>query len=363
MASKEKKQNNFLAKKIVIGGTGLTQISIFAKHLSVMLKSGLTISEALMIVYESSQGKFRRIVRGVLHSVQSGNSLADSLKQYPRVFSSYISSTINAGEAAGTLDDDLENIALQLKKERELIAKIKGAMIYPTVILVAAFCLGLAITFLVLPKITPLFEGLKMELPLTTRGLIWFSHFVQESGLYLVIFVCFFIFIFIWFIKQNFAKPLTHFILLNTPLLSRIIKNANLSRIFRTLGSLLKSGLNIDEAFKITYESVDNIYFRRALQYSHQRIKKGSKLSNSLSHFKQLFPLMSIKMFNVGEKSGKLEETLFYLADFYEEEVDNSTKALSTAVEPLLLIFIGLVVGFLALSIITPIYNITGGVR
>jgi type II secretory pathway component PulF len=347
---------------ISIGSVSLVEKAIFAKHLSVMAKSGMTISDSLIIIYSSAKGKFKRILKGIVKSVQSGNSLSESFLRYPKVFDGLFVSAVRAGESSGTLEENFKNLAEQLEKEKDLTSKIKGALLYPVIVLIAAFFLGLAMTFLVLPKITPLFEGLRMELPFTTRALISFSHFVQSNTQALIIGILAIIILLAWLVKRPFAKPITHALLLRAPIAKDISKNTNLSRFCRTMGTLLKNGLNVDEAIETTARTMNNYYYRSSLLKVSQRIAGGTKISENLKSYENLYPLMVTSMVKVGEESGGLEETLLYLADFYELEVENATKSLTTAIEPLLLLFIGLVVGFLALSIITPIYSITSGI-
>jgi len=364
MTSKVKKQkNSALEMNISIGRVSLTQKALFAKHLAVMLKSGLTITEALDIAKNSTEGKLKKVLGDVLKSVRSGRSLSESFQNHPKVFSELFINVTYAGEKSGTLVENLENISDELKKEKDLITKVKGAMVYPIVVLGATFALGMVLAFVVLPKITPLFEGLKVDLPVTTRSLIWFSHFIQDYGLYLFFGIIGAIFFFLWLIRQEFSKPVTHKILLNTPILKNLVINTNLSRFARTLRMLLKSGVNIDESLNITKKTLSNYYYRNVLEDVSKRVGMGVKLADAIEAHNNLFPLLLVKMVNVGEQSGKFEDTLFYLADFYEAEVDASTKTLATAIEPALLIFIGLTVGFLALSIITPIYDITGNIQ
>jgi len=356
-------KKEFLKMDLSIGGTGLTDKALLAKHLSVMQQAGLTITESLAIVEDSARGRMKHILAAVKKSVESGNSLSDSLKRFPKVFSGIFVSAVYAGETSGTLSENLKTLADQLAKEKELNAKIKGAMLYPIFILAASLVLGLTMSFLVLPKIIPLFEGLKTTLPPTTRALIAFSHFVGNHGTALFFGIVFGVIFLLWLIKQKFSHPVTHWILLNAPIIKKIVRNTNLARFSRTLGTLLKSGLNIDEALGITRTTVGNYYFQNVIEEAGERVRKGTTLAENLAEHEKLFPRMTTRMIRVGEESGNLEDTLAYLAEFYEAEVDNSTKSLSTAIEPILLLGIGLVVGFLALSIITPIYNITGNIQ
>ncbi len=348
---------------ISIGGVNLTQKALFAKHLAVMLRSGLTITEALGIAADSSTGKMKRVSANLLKSVEAGNPLSEAMQRFPKVFSGLFVSAVYSGEESGTLEENLENIAEQLEKQKELSGKIKGAMLYPIVVLVAAFILGMAMAFLVLPKIVPLFEGLRVELPFTTKALIWFAKIVQEQGLWLFGGIIVGVIFLIWLFRQKFTRPISHGLALRFPVVKSITRNANLSEFCRTLGTLLKSGLNIDEALRITGESLNNYHYKRAIKSVTGRVSKGTKLSDNLKAHGDLFPKLVTRMIRVGEESGKLDETLTYLADFYDTEVEIATKTLSTAIEPILLIVIGLIVGFLALSIITPIYQITGSVK
>lgn len=357
----KKNSPSILEKDINIGGTGLRQRAIFAKHLSIMLKSGITISEALEIVESSLSGKFKKIIGKILKSVQSGQSLSASFSQYPKIFSGIFAGATYVGEKSGTLSENLENVAIQLEKENNLKNKVKGAMLYPVIVLIAAFCLGLAITFFILPKILPLFKGLKVEFPLSTKILIWFSSIMESYGVYIFLVLSALAIILTWLARQKFSRPVTHWILLKLPLINKIIRQVNLSQFCGTLGMLLKSGLTVDEALRVAGETTTNYYYQKSINEISKHIDKGTTISDNLKKFKKLYPAMLVRMIMVGEKSGKLEETLFYLANFYETEVDNETKTLSTTIEPALLIMIGLVVGFLVVSIITPIYGITSG--
>lgn len=348
---------------MTIGGVSLGQRALLARHLAIMLKSGLSLTEALRITVESTRGALKGILEDVQRSVTSGRSFGDALSDHEKHFSGLFISAIRAGEVSGTLETNLEHLALQLEKDRAISSKVKGAMLYPIIVLIATFVLGLVISFFVLPQIIPLFKGLGQELPITTRLLISFSTIIEEHGGALFIGIIAGVVFLLWLLRQRFVKPVTHGLFLRLPIVKQITQATNLARFSRTLGMLLKSGLRIDEAVEIMKETLGNIYYKRTMAEVGMRVTKGSTLYEILEQHPKLFPIVLVHMVRVGEESGKLEDTLLYLGDYYENEVDTATKALSTIIEPLLLIFIGLVVGFLALSIITPIYNITGGVR
>jgi len=354
---------NLLQRNISFGGVSLTQKALLAKHLSIMVKSGLTASESIDISAEATTGKLTHILKNISKSVRSGRSLSEAFAVYPKIFSGIFLGALRVGESSGTLSENLENISVQLNKEKALIDKIRGAMLYPIIVLSATFVLGLLLSFVVLPKLTPLFLGLRIDLPFTTRALIWFSNFLQDYKVLILIFVTILVFFIPWLLRRDFIKPFTHYFLIKTPVVKNIVRGSNLARFSRTLGMLLKSGVNIDEALDITAVTMNNFYYSSAVGKIRRGVIKGTKLSDNLGLYKNLFPNVVIRMVAVGEESGKFEETLFYLAEFYEDEVDNATKNLSATIEPLLLLFIGLVVGFMALSIITPIYDLTGNIN
>ena len=346
-----------------IGGVSSGQKTLLARHMAIMLKSGLSLTEALNIIQDSARGTLKSVIENVSRSVSSGRSFADALSDHKKVFSGLFVSAVRAGEVSGTLETNLEHLALQLEKDRATLSKVKGALVYPIIVLVATLILGLVIAFFVLPQITPLFTGLRMELPITTRGLIAFSKIVEQHGTLLLISIIGGGIFLMWLLRRPFVRPVTHWFFLRIPIIKHITQAANLARFSRTLGMLLKSGLRIDEALEIMKQTLENVYYKAAMHELGVRVTKGSTLYEILNQYPVLFPMVLVHMVRVGEESGKLEDTLLYLGDYYESEVDGATKALSTVIEPALLIFIGLAVGFLALSIITPIYNITGGVR
>jgi type IV pilus assembly protein PilC len=358
----KKIKKNLLEADLSFGKVSLVQKAIFAKNLALMLKSGLDIIEALEIVRGQATGKFKTVITDIANTIESGNSLSSSLKRHPKVFSELFINTTLAGETAGTLAENLENVADHLTKSNELYTKIKGALVYPIIVIFGAILLGLVLSFAVLPKIIPLFESMKIDLPFTTKLLIYFTHFIQNYRLPLLLAISFGSAGLYWLATREFSRPVTHYLLLKIPIIKNLVINSNLTNFCSTLGTMLKSGLIIDEALAISKDVVSNYYFKQSLDDVHKKILMGVRLSESLEKHSKQFPKMVISMIKVGERSGNLEASLFHLANFYENEVDMTTKTLSTAIEPILLMGIGVVVGVLAISIITPIYKLTGNV-
>src|SRR3989344_1304521 len=339
---------------------------LLVKHLATMLKSGITLNEALDVIYEQTTSKkFKKIIREVAEKVKSGQSLGNALSRFPKTFDPLFFNVIKIGEESGTLEENLEYLSIVLNDRLELKRNIQAASFYPAIVLTAVFGLGFVLAYFVLPKITQLFKTLNFELPLSTKILLWLAAMMENYGLIILFGVLAGLIVLRILILTKTIKPIWHWFLLRLPIIGNIMINYNLVQINRTLGALLKSGLTIDQAIKVAAETTANLVYRRRLQKVFPEIQKGRTPSASLSETNQssgkpLFPLLVTKMIGVGEKSGRLDESLTDLAEYFEKELENTTKNLTTVLEPLLLLLVGLVVGFVAVSVIAPIYQITG---
>lgn len=368
IAPKGKAQGGFNVS-VGIGKVSLLDKTLFVKHLGTMLKSGININEALEIISDqTSSPKFKKITRSVLEQVRSGQSLGKALGRYPKVFDPLFINIVKVGEDSGTLEENLEYLSNELEDRLELIRNIKAASFYPAIILGATAGLGLVLSYFVLPQVTRLFTTLDFELPVTTKILLFVAEIMDQHGLWVIGGVIGSIIGFRLLIAQNFAKPAWHWALIKMPVIGGSIVNYNLVMMTRTLSILLRSGLTIDQAMSITIDTSVNRVYKKKIQQILPQIEKGKNLSSILSEFKQsrrhpLFPLLVVKMIAVGERSGRLDESLNYLSEYFAKEVDNTTKNLTTVIEPILLIGVGLAVGFIAISVISPIYQITGQFR
>jgi len=352
-----------LNMEVSIGGVSEKDVLLFTKHLYVVLKNGLTIVDGLDILHEQSKGKIKSIISKIRKSVVEGDSVSAALKKYPKTFPSLYINMIKKGEESGTLEDELKRLAHELEKSIKLKSKIKSALIYPAFVLIAVFGLGMSVAIFILPKILPLFRTLNVDLPVTTKILIWVAEVFKDHGnIIFISSVVGGIFLF-WLLKRKFMRPLTHRALVKTPVVGGIVKNIELQRFTRTFGTLLESGLTVDRSLEITIHSTVNVVYKGAIKKTLNRILSGETLVESMKKYPKLFPPIAYRMVGVGEETGSLEETLNYLALFYEEEVDNTTKNLSTVIEPLLLITIGSMVGLVAMAILSPIYEITGNLN
>ena len=359
------KKKFHLRQQTGMGRSGRFRVSlldrvIFARHLSIMLRAGLSLVEALDVLLDQAQStKMQKIVKDIRKHVINGETLATSLNRFPGVFSGIFIGMVKVGEASGTLERNLEYIASQLERDYDLRRRVRAAMMYPIIVLSATLILGVVLSVFILPKLVRMFESFRMELPTITKAFLDLANFLVEYGWYvlggLVVLIIFSSFIF----RTPAAKPVLHKLTLQIPILKRLSKGLNLARMTRALSILLKSGVPITESIDITSRVVNNICFQRELQSSLKALQQGRTFASALTD-ERYVPKMANRMINVGEKSGHLEESLAYLASFHEEEVNNITKNLSNIIEPILLIVIGIVLGLLAVAIISPIYQFTG---
>ncbi|MBU4370067.1 type II secretion system F family protein [Patescibacteria group bacterium] len=334
----------------------------FANNISIMIKAGLPLREAAATLQEQTKSKvFKKILEDIIKRLDNGESLADSLVRHPRSFSPLFVNIIRVGEASGTLEENLKYLAIQLEKSYDLHRKVKGAMIYPLLVLTSTFVLGGALAVFILPKLLPLFKSFDVQLPLPTKILIWITETIQNHGFLIFGGLIIFIILFTFLSRLKPIKKFNHKILLRIPLFGRISRSNNLAQFCRTLGVLLKSGIPIVQGLEITSQTLKNMSYKEAIVEASNKVQRGKPISDHLKIKNFLFPITVSKMIQVGEKTGNLEQTMFYLAEFYEKEIDNVTKNLSNILEPILLIVIGLVVGFIAIAIILPIYKLTGG--
>jgi len=365
-AAEEEKKDSYLGiKKILqkLGRISLIEKMIFTRHLSVMSKAGLPLNQSLQILAKQSKNlKFKNVISQVEQGIRQGQSFSDCLAKYPKVFNDVYVNMVRVGEASGNLDEVLDILADQMEKDHELISRIRGAMIYPAVIIIAMIGIGIIMMIMVVPKITAIFLELDIELPLTTQVVIGLSNFLRNHFILgLIIFISF-IFLIRLILKNKIVKRVFHRIYLWLPIFGPLIQKINSARFARIISSLIESGVTIVKALQIVAGTLGNIHFKESLTKTAEQVQKGKELSKALVEYKNIYPPMIIQMVRVGEETGKLTDILKTLANFYEEEIDNTTKNLSSIIEPVLMIVIGAAVGFFAISMIQPMYSIMGGI-
>lgn len=350
-------------KQIIIGGVSNKERLIFVKQLHAVTRAGYAMAQALDIAYAQSRGRLRQILEQVVQDVKNGAYLYEALSKYQKYFNTLFISLIKTGELSGSLQDNLERLVIIIEKDQEFKQKIRAAMMYPMFVLVAVVFLGTAITFFVLPNLLPLFGSLDVELPLSTKILLWFARAVEAYGAYIFFgFVGGVIFL-IWFFKSRHSRFLAHGLLLKIPLLGRLIKQLAMARFGRSIASLSRSGMPIDESLTVTATILTNHYYQKVINASLPLIRKGQTLADALGKYPQFFDDIFIKLLSLGEATAGLEEACDHLADYFEGEVDETMKNLTVSLEPLLIIFVGIIVAFVAFSILGPIYKITGNIR
>lgn len=333
---------------------------VFIKNLSIMIKSGLPMLESLkMIQSETKSRALKKILASVVDDVSNGQFLSASLRKFQSTFGDLFINVIEVGEASGILSENLNYLAEELKKKDELKKKIIGAMVYPMVILAATVGISGLLVVFIFPKILPIFKNLNVKLPLATKILIAVSNLLTEHGPLVILILFVLLIIFLLLLKVHKVRYWWHVFLLRVPVVSGMMRSANLANFCRTLGSALKSGVKIVEAVSLTAKSTTNLVYKNELVNIAEEIRKGQTIADYLKPNPHLFPGMLAQMVAVGENTGNLSETLLYLSDFYESELTDLSKNLSNILEPALMIFMGLMVGFVAIAIIMPIYEVT----
>lgn len=332
----------------------------FANNLSAMIGAGLPLSRALDVLYRQTRNlKLKRALKEIMKDVNSGLSLSDSLSKFPNIFSPVFIAMVAAGEQSGNMAQSLKLLGDQMEKTYTLQRKLRGAMAYPSIILLAMIIIGFLMLTFVVPNLIATFKEFNVELPLSTRIIIGLSDMLTNHWFYLLISIAASIFAIYKISHTARGKRFLDFMVLHIPIVSGIIKEVNSATAARTLSSLIMSGVNMVEALDITSRVLQNSFYKAVLVKARDGVQKGDPLSEFFQREEKLFPILVGEMAEVGEETGKLSEMLSNVAGFYEAEVDAATKDMSTVVEPFLMIVIGLFVGFFAISMIQPIYSIT----
>lgn len=338
---------------------------LFTRELSVLLRSGVPLGETLESLRDKiKQGAFRTMIEILLSDTLNGQSLSHSLERFPKVFDPLYIHLVKLGEASGTLRENLDFLTHQLEASYALRKKIQGIMLYPTIVLSMALLLGALISIFILPKLMKLFDSFDVVLPLSTKILLSIATFMQAYGIFFFLGVIGSIFLFRFIVNLSSIKPYWHSILLSFPLIGEFFRDVAITHFCRDMGIMLQSGLPILEALTIEEKVMTNRSFAQFVVTLLESVSQGKTLADELTQtqYKNIPPL-AIKMISAGERTGKLSETFLYLEDFFEQETDRKIRNMTVLFEPMLLLFVGAIVAFLALAILTPIYSLTGSVR
>jgi type IV pilus assembly protein PilC len=335
----------------------------FARNLGAMLQAGLALSRALTVLERQSKNAYLvTILHSLTENISKGMTFADSLAKFPKVFSPLFVSMVHAGEQSGTLADSLKVVATQTESAYNLERRIRGALMYPSVIVFAMILIAVLMLIFVIPTLMKTFVEMHVPLPVTTQIVLAVSDTVQHRGIFvligLIIVGCAY-----WrWQKTARGKSLVHALELKIPVVGGLIQEVNTARTARTLSSLMDSGVDIVEAVNITSGVVQNVHYKEVLDKARDAIKKGDTMSKVFSQYDKLYPVFFAEMMSVGEETGKMGEMLLGVAHYYEDDVDQRTKDMSTVIEPFLMLLIGGAVGFFAVSMITPMYSLVNAI-
>jgi type IV pilus assembly protein PilC len=358
VAEENNKKNRFKFLSFSSGVPAMKKVMLI-RNLWVMISAGLSMVKSLDILSKQFKNKkLKNALIGIRDKINKGDNFSDSLAEYPDIFSELFLNMVKIGEESGTLEEVFEILCLQMEREHELKSKMRSAMIYPAIILTTMLGIGALVVIVVLPKLRDFFDGMGLDLPIYTKVILDFGTFAQKNWYFMVLipFILFCL-LFLLATKTKKGKRIKDTILLRLPLISSLVKKSNSALFIRSLSSLISSGVPLTRSLEIISGTVNNSLYKTALIEAVEKVKKGEKLSGALKTHNDLFPFGTIEMMEVGEETGKTSTILKKLAEFYEQEVITAAENLSVAIEPMLILVLGLTVGFFAVSIIGPMYS------
>ncbi len=333
---------------------------LMSRNLGAMLSAGLSLARALSVLERQTKNpRLGEAISEIASDVRRGDTLNQSLAKYPRIFTPLFVAMVKAGEESGDLAGALKVTSDQMERMYELKKKIRGALLYPCIILIAIVGIGVLMMTQVVPTLAQTFSEMDAELPASTQLVIATSNFLVEYTYVALALVVGIIALLYTGLKTTAGRRMSDFTFIHIPAINTIVKEINAARTSRTLASLLTAGVDVLTALDISREVVQNSYFQSVILEAKNAVGQGEPLSKAFTKHDKLYPPFVGEMMAVGEETGQTSEMLKRLASFYEEEVDRKTKDMSTIIEPFLMVFIGAAVGFFAVSMITPIYSLS----
>lgn len=355
----DKKMEKFFQKLSCIGTVSMHEKIIFSRNLAAMLSAGLSVSRSLAVIKKQSKNKkFKDVMTSMEENIKAGNTLSGSLQKFPKVFSTLFVSMVAAGEESGNLVQSLNVIADQMDKTYTLQKKIRGALIYPGVIITAMIAIAVAMLVFVVPTLTGTFAELNVDLPASTQFIISVSDLLKNNTLIILLVIVVAIVSFISSLHTKRGQRIFEFVILHIPIIAPLVKETNAARTARTLSSLLSSGVSYVRALQITRDVMQNSFYKTIISKAEKNIQLGLPISNVFIEAEKLYPVFMGEMIAVGEETGELSPMLVKVASYFEEEVEMKTKNMSTIIEPFLMLIVGAAVGFFALSMIAPMYSL-----
>ncbi|OHA48955.1 MAG: hypothetical protein A2806_04675 [Candidatus Terrybacteria bacterium RIFCSPHIGHO2_01_FULL_48_17] len=344
-----------------LGGVPFVERMLFTRHLSVMVEAGLDLPRAFeVLIRQTRSPKFRKTLADLREDIVRGQRIGESLGKHPDVFDELFVSMVSVGEESGRLVEVLQLLADQMEKSHTLRARIRGALIYPAIVVIAMVGIGILMFLFVVPRLKEVFADFDVSLPITTRFIFWLSEFLLTKW-YLVIPVLIAGgWVFVKMLGTHQGKQVRDKVFMRVPVFRNLLREIASAQIARTLSSLIIAGVPIVRGLQIVSNTLQNVYFKASLAASAASVEKGKTIHEALEPYEWVYPPLVIEMVAVGEETGKLGELLQRLADFYEAEVDRTTQNLAGIIEPVLMVVIGAVVGVFAVSMIMPMYTMMG---
>ncbi len=351
---------NVEAINIAISRVKDDELVMMTRNLGSMLEAGLPLSRALSVVERQSKNpRLQNITKTLVADINKGEAFYTALQKYPKTFSDLYVAMVQAGEESGGMATALGTLSTQMQRSSSLKKKIKGAMIYPAIVVTVLVIIGILMMIYVMPSITDTFKSLEVELPGTTQALMTISDFMVANTVLVIVGLIAAVVGFMYSLRTKYGKIASSWVIPKLPVIGTMAKETNAARTARTLSSLLSAGVDVIRSLEITEEVVQNYFYKQIIAEARTRVEKGEPLSELFIERDDLYPVLVGEMISVGEETGNISNMLEELAVFYEGEVEQKTKDLSTIIEPVLMVVIGGTVGFFALAMIAPIYSIT----
>lgn len=340
-----------------------SDVTNFTRQLATMVVAGLSLPDAIRILESQASNKqFVQMLSDIEHQIVGGGNLADALSKYPDSFSTIYVSLIRAGESSGNLDQVLVRLADNLEAQREFAGKIKGAMIYPVIIIIGMVGVVIVMMTVVMPKLTDLYQSFGISLPQSTQILIGIANFFIGYWWLVIVFLVGGVYTFRRWSKTAAGEYTIDSFVLKIPVVGGLIQKTLLVDFTRTLGLLIGSGIHILQAFAILRNSLGNVLYRNAIDEISKKVEKGFPLGEAFAQY-PIFPRIVSQMMKVGEETGKLDDTLAKLSRYFQTESEQLVAGLTTAIEPIVMVILGVGVGFIVISVVTPIYNLTSQIK
>lgn len=332
----------------------------FTRQLSTLVEAGLPITQSLHTILDQTKNKrMQEVIQDIITSVEGGKTLHDAVAKHPDVFNNIYIALVRAGETSGTLDRSLKRLADQQEKDEAMMRRIRGAMYYPSIVLLVIVMVLVFMLVTIIPQIEQLYAGLNKPLPLATAALVWMANAVKYYWYLIIGGVFFVVYFFRQYMRTETGIKMSSNLKLNAPVISRLFRKMYMARFTRTADTLLEAGVPMLDMLDVAADAVDNVYIANSINVAAERVKGGMALSKAISdqeYFNELVP----QMIKIGEQSGRISQMLGKVASVYEDELDEEIKAISTIIEPALMVFMAIMAGGIVMAVLMPIYSLVG---